>query len=317
MSRRPTDSIPVGSTLLGRYRVTGVLARGGQAVVYAARGPDGESLAVKVGRPEGFDLRADERLRLEAEVLAAVDSPGVVRLVEAGVDGPTGAFCLVEALVPGVSLGAVLERGERLSPGEVLSLLEQVATALAAIHATGYVMRDLSPAQVLVARDGPGLRAVLVDLGLARPTTPDTGLTDPAAVAGTPGFVAPELAERQTPTPAADVYSLAVLAYALLAGRMPFGGPTAETVVAAQLAGAVPPIPPESGLGRAARRSLQDELVRALSPRPEERPSSPGELVVRLRTVLGSRPTRSRFLAAAVLATLLALAALGTWWLTR
>lgn len=175
-----------------------------------------------------------------------------------------------------------------MAPDDLLSVLRQMADALTEIHSLGHVLRDLTPSQVLCSRGQDGLRAVLVDLGFARRMSTDTGLTDPASVAGTPGYVAPEMMDASMPTPRADVYSLAAVGYFLLAGFSPFAGLRAEAALAAQYAGQVRPLPVAPHLGAEARRRVDELFSRSLSPNPELRPGSPGAFVDELDGALNS-----------------------------
>lgn len=266
--------LTLSCVVLGGYRIVGVIARGGQAMVYAAQDPHGKPLVVKVPRTDSPDPHANERLAREARLLAQLDHPHIVRYVDGGRDRQSGLYCLVEARVAGVSLDHVVNRRESLSPRDLTVLVGQIASALDAVHGCGHVIRDLTPAQIVAQQRGQGINGTLVDLGLARRTAVASDLTDPAAVAGTPGFVAPEMLEGAAPTPAADVYSLGALAYALLTGRTPFDGLSPEACLAAQFAGHIP----SSGQGE----PFDSLCAEALSPDPGERPESPFAFASRL-----------------------------------
>lgn len=291
MSLVSPDLLPLSTLVLGRFRVTGVLARGGQSMVYGVEDDEGRQLALKVNRPDTTDPHNRERLKQEGELLIRLDSPAIVSFVAAGTDPDTGLYCLVVHRVPGVPLSEVVGRGEVLAPADALSVLEQLAGALAEVHAAGQVLRDLTPAQVLCCRKPDGVCAVLVDLGFARSIGGETGLTDPACVAGTPGYLAPETLDAATLTPLADVYSLAAVAYGLLAGQAPFTGMGAEAALAAQYAGLVPPVPLHCGLGQPLRQRLDDFFKLALSPEPQLRPETPAALVAGLADCFSTGPS--------------------------
>ncbi len=147
----------------GRFEVVGALGRGGQAEVLRGRDPaTGAAVAIKLL------LRADERherrFQQEAQVLAGLDHPGVVRVLASGVEG--GINWLAMPLVEGQSLADRLDRGGPLPPPEAIRLVADVAEAVAHCHARGIVHRDLKPENVLLEA-GTG-RPVLVDFGSIR-----------------------------------------------------------------------------------------------------------------------------------------------------
>jgi serine/threonine protein kinase len=295
------DSKPPGTLLLGRFRLAGFLAAGGQADVHVAIDEQTQARrAVKIAR--AADPAAQARLRLEADVLSRVSSPHVVPYVASGDETEAGGFCLVEQLVPGAPLGMLLPAGRPVPLEQAQAILVQVAAGLEALHAVGFIMRDLTPAQILVERVGGGLRCVLVDLGLTRPLDGLSELTDPRMAAGTPGWVAPELIAGGQATPAADSYSLAVLAYRLLTGSAPFEAARPEAVLALQMAEeAAPLVPVWPGLRGAAAAEVAGFFRRCLSADPAVRPASPGAFVAALAGLLegavvaAARPGRGLF----------------------
>ncbi|MFI8425146.1 bifunctional serine/threonine-protein kinase/ABC transporter substrate-binding protein [Streptomyces sp. NPDC085479] len=214
--------LPADPSAIAGYRLLGRLGAGGMGVVYLGRTDAGELAAVKVtlaDRAERTDFRS--RFRREVEAARRVVSPWAVPVLGADPDAPEP--WLATAFVPGPSLGeAVLahgplpERGLRILGGAV-------ARALAAVHAAGLVHRDVKPANVLLAVDGPRL----IDFGIARAADPagETALTGTDMVVGTPGFLAPEQAEARTEDvgPASDVFALGCLLAYAATGRPPFG----------------------------------------------------------------------------------------------
>jgi serine/threonine-protein kinase len=278
----------LGSLVLGRFRLTALLATGGQGEVYAGlEQSTGQRVAVKMARRDALDLRVEERLQIEGEVLAEVRCPGVVRLVTMGFDPALRSFCLIKELVPGVPLTLLLDRGERLSVQEVRSLARQVAEGMESLHRAGFLMRDMSPSQVMVDGAGESLSSVIVDLGMVRRKGEAEGLTDPAQLAGTPGYVAPEVGDGAPVTPAADAYSLAALIFHLLAGFGPFGEGRPESTLAMQLIDAADALPPRHDLDEGARLRVQEVLHRALAHLPAARPATPRVLVDALEEALG------------------------------
>ncbi|MFF2012804.1 bifunctional serine/threonine-protein kinase/ABC transporter substrate-binding protein [Streptomyces sp. NPDC058195] len=207
----PDDPRTVGGhCLLAR------LGAGGMGVVYLARTPGGQLVAVKVIRAEhAADPGFRARFRREAGAARRVEGPWVVPVTDADTEAPEP--WLTTAFVPGPSLAEVIAEGA-LPPATVRALGARLADALDAVHAAGLVHRDVKPSNVLLTLDGPRL----IDFGVARHEGA-TALTEPDALIGTPGYLAPEQASGKRAGPACDVFALGcVLAYTAT-GRRPFG----------------------------------------------------------------------------------------------
>ena len=269
----------LGQLALGRFRLTGLIGMGGQGMVYTGTDEQtGRPVAVKLARPEKDDVGQDRRARLEADLLGRIDSPYLAKLVACGSDEGLGSFCVVEELVPGRTVSYLLGREGPFAAAEIAVVVSQAAQGLSALHGAGYILRDLSPGQVMLHRTpASGVQVKLIDLGFVRRIGEETGVTDPRYLAGTPGFTAPELARGMPATPASDVYSLAALTYQMAAGAPAFPLLAAEGIVALQLADAVMPLPPCPRLG-ACRDALWAVLADALSSNPADRPSTPEHL---------------------------------------
>jgi diguanylate cyclase (GGDEF)-like protein len=269
-SRRLTgerDAIPAGVTLGGMYRVLHEISRGAMGVVY--RGEDlglGRPIALKVLRP---DLASDQelvtRFRAEAAMLASLHHPNLVQVHAFGSEGELVYF--VMELVEGEAVADGLLRaemhGQPLELGQVAKVVDEVSSALDAIHAVGIVHRDVKPDNILLDRVHD--RAVLVDVGVAKR---QGGQRE---AAGTPGYAAPESFMDRDPTPASDVYGLAATAYAMLTGLPPFGAGDLLPVFERQLGER--PAPP-STLRAGLAPAVDEVLLRALAAEPEARHQS-------------------------------------------
>lgn len=214
----------------GRFKVRGPLASGGMGDVYVAEQVSlGRPVALKVLKPDMAGVhKMTERFRQEAALLAQVEHPSVVRILDFGEH--QGALCLVLERIEGTPLNVLLRQGA-MTPDRVVPLLVQLLEGLAAIHARGIVHRDLTPKNVMVTQTPLGEKARLLDFGIARLLEPpeghesDSPLTMQGTVVGTPEYMAPERLQSTTPHPASDLYSLGVLAYEMLSARLPFPGP--------------------------------------------------------------------------------------------
>ncbi|MBB5937844.1 bifunctional serine/threonine-protein kinase/ABC transporter substrate-binding protein [Streptomyces zagrosensis] len=201
------------------HRIMGRLGAGGMGVVYVARSPGGELLAVKVIHPEhANDHGFRARFRREVAAARKVSSRWAVPVIDADTDAD--APWLASAYIAGPALGEAVAAHGPLPPDAVRALGTMLAEALESVHAVGLVHRDLKPGNVLLALDGPRL----IDFGIAR-ALDDTVITTTDMVIGSPGYLSPEQAQAAGAAigPPSDVFSLGcVLAYAAC-GRPPFG----------------------------------------------------------------------------------------------
>lgn len=215
-------------TFDARIELFGEVGRGGMGTVYRGlRREDGVPVAIKELDPENaVDV---DRFLKEAEVLEALDHPGIVRYYEHGALRD-GRHYLAMQWLEGVSLSERLRDGP-LSVASALAIARQVAHALAHAHARGVVHRDLKPANLMLL-DGPEIRAILLDFGIARRTDcDDQTLTRTGQIVGTPGYFAPEqLTEGAVVDGRADVFALGCVLFEMLTGRKAFG---ARAVVSA------------------------------------------------------------------------------------
>nr|HEX4315028.1 protein kinase [Kofleriaceae bacterium] len=266
----------VGDVLDGRFEILGFAGAGGMGAVYRALDrTTGRVVALKVVDPAA-------EMGREAELLASIDHPGVVRCFDYGVARDGARFVVME-WITGVDLEAWLAHG-RAEVGQVLELARQVATALAAIHARGVVHRDVKPANLLLVErdgaDGGGIddrvdAVKLVDFGIAGELA-DLERSEPGLVIGTPEYMAPEALRGDTVDARADVYSLGAVMFRALAGRPVFTGANRIAVLAKVLL-EVPPaiceLRPDVPL------EVEELLARMLAKDPARRPADGAEVV--------------------------------------
>jgi len=257
-----------GATLDDRYRLDGLIGRGGMASVY--RGVDlslGRPVAVKVFAEAAEGIDDAERRRSETALLASLSHHALVRLYDASHDRATGREFLVMELVEGHDLRETLRLGA-LGPADAADILADVAEGLHVIHERGIVHRDVKPANVLLESAHLPSRtwnAKLADFGIAR-LIDDARITRAGLLVGTPGYLSPEQVSGRPPTPAADVYALGLLVLESRTGETPFPGPAAEAASARLVRD--PDIPESLG-------SDWVTLLRAMTSRaPSDRPSA-------------------------------------------
>ncbi len=272
------------------YTLGDRLGRGGFALVYSATDEQlKRRVAVKILRAELLEVAgARERFRREAEAVAGLRHPHIIPIYAVG--DAEGLAYFIMPHVEGGSLAEQLARQPRIDTAETRRILGEAARGLAAAHRAGIIHRDIKPDNILL--DGPERRVVLTDFGIAKALGSDAqGLTQTGAVIGTPHYMSPEQASGERAIDhRADLYSLGVVGYQMLAGQVPFNAHTAAAVLMQQLmedppsvTRARPDCPPD--LARAVMRCLEKE--------PEQRWSSAEELERALGPIALDPPTRA------------------------
>jgi len=272
---------PLGS----KYILQEALGRGAMGQVFAGyTRPAGEPVAIKVLRPELVsDPEVVTRFVQERTILMSIADPNVVRVFDLVVEGDT--LGIVMELVQGSDLRRQLRARGTVPPAEAVHYTGQLLRGAAAVHAAGIVHRDIKPENVLFDTSSGRPRLKLTDFGVAR-LSYGASLTKLSGLIGTPEYMAPELAEHNRATPAADVYSAGVVLYEMLCGRTPFAGGHPVAVLrrqADQAPPVIPGVPPE----------LWDRIAWMLAKDPASRPSSAAEacaVLAPLEFSLASRP---------------------------
>jgi serine/threonine protein kinase len=262
---------------LGPYRVLEVLGRGGMGLVFRAEDTVlKRPVALKVIKPTSGDSNAlVQRFLREARLAAAIKHDHIVTIYAVGED--RGIPFLAMELLEGESLEARLRRQRLLPPHEAARIACELAEALAAAHRRGLVHRDVKPANIWL--EGDRGRVKLLDFGLAR-TEGDVHLTRSGAIFGTPAYMSPEQARGEKLDARSDLFSLGVVLYRTLTGKLPFTGPDPLSILAA-LATAVPP--PPHVLEPATRAALSELVMRLLEKDRDRRPATADEVAKGLR----------------------------------
>lgn len=293
------DRVPL--RYLGDYELLGEVGRGGMGVVYKARQLSLNRLvALKVIAPEQLaSPRTIERFYTEVETVAKLDHPNIVPIYETGARDGCHYFSM--KLIDGASL-AVRVADLRLPISDsksglgtvrvcrITNLLANIADAIHYGHQRGILHRDIKPGNILIdSNDAPHV----TDFGLAKLLEGNTSLTQSGEVLGTPAYMAPEQAAGRTSqiTIAADVYSLGVILYELLAGRPPFARDTPIETLHATLY--QEPLSPRS-LNRSVPRDLETICLKCLEKEPAKRYRSSQEFSQDLRRFERGEPIQAR-----------------------
>jgi serine/threonine-protein kinase len=301
----------------GRYVIERELGRGGMATVYLARDRKHDRLvAVKVVHPELAAVLGTERFVQEIRVIATLQHPHIVGLIDSGVfDSDEGELAgrpyYVMPYIEGESLRRKLQREGQLAVLEAVRIATEVAGALDYAHRHRIILRDIKPENILL-HEG---QALVADFGIALAVQEAGGerMTQTGLSLGTPQYMSPEQAMgERTLTPRSDVYALGAVTYEMLAGEPPFTGPTVQAIVARLMAELPRSL---SVLRRTVPPSVEATVLQALEKLPADRFASAAEYAAALGrppTAAAAAPRRHRGIHAAPwLPWMLLVAALG------
>lgn len=274
----------IGATL-GAWRLESVLGQGAAATVYRARpvfgdhSSTGEVAAVKVLDPvAAANPRVRAGFQQEAQILLRLRHPSIVRVYDSGAQD--GRIYIAMALITGPNLEEMLQQSRRLGETPAIDIAAAVAWALAAMHQQHIIHRDIKPSNILI--DEGSRRPILFDFGAAIDL--NVSQPTPGIVYGTPAFVSPEQARGDaTIDGRADIYSLGVTLYRMLAGRKPFYGERMELL---RQHIEDPPEPP-SAFGYISPE-LERIVLKALEKRPEDRFQTAEEMAQHLEAARNS-----------------------------
>src|SRR5215213_4365713 len=262
----------IGRVFLGRYEVQRLLGEGGMGRVYLARQVDlGRQVVVKVMHEQiAADPKFRDRFQRETLLMARFQHPGAVTLYDATLDDPLGP-CIVMEYVKGTNLETLLAKNHRMTAPRVGRIVGELCEVLQAAHDEGIIHRDLKPANLMIVEpDTPRERIKVMDFGLAKliegePGTRKVTDTNVDFAVGTPGYIAPEQVRGEEMDHRGDLYSVGVMMYELLTGRLPFA---------------------ELGLKGWVPREIEQIVMQCLAKDPEDRPQTGRELADRFDTAL-------------------------------
>jgi hypothetical protein len=271
---------------IGKYEIVEEIGRGGFAAVYKARDLDLDRVvALKVLAPHlTWDATFVKRFRREAQATAKLRHPNIVTVYE--VDETEGQLYIAMEHLPGRTLAALLKAEGAMPLERALSILEQIGDALDYAHEQGAIHRDVKPGNVMIGKDRRGaVHATLMDFGLVKAMESSESLTSLGTILGSPQYMAPEQADptrKDEIGPPTDRYALGVVAYEMVAGRVPFPGSTPSTLVAHMQQ--APPDP--RSIRETLPANVAQVLLKALSKSPGERYPTAMAMVEALRQAI-------------------------------
>jgi eukaryotic-like serine/threonine-protein kinase len=278
-----TERLDTETVVDGRYRVLHRVGSGGMAEVYCAQDLQlGRKVALKVlYRRFAEDQEFVERFRREASSAAGLQHQHVVSVYDRG--EYDGTYYIAMEYLDGRSLKTIIREEAPLAPERAIDLTIQVLRAARFAHRRGIIHRDFKPQNVIVDAEG---RAKVTDFGIARAGASD--MTQTGSIMGTAQYLSPEQAQGEAVSAASDLYSIGIILYEMLTGRVPFDGESAVTIALKQVNEA--PVPPSAYNGTVTP-ALEAAVLRALEKHPALRFQDADEFIDALEDARGAATT--------------------------
>jgi len=274
----PTEELTRGTTFAGRYEIIEELGKGGMGKVYRVEDKKiKQEVALKLIKPEiASDKKTIERFSNELKTARMISHRNVCRMFDLGEE--KGIHYITMEYVSGEDLKSFIHRARQLTTGTAVDIAKQVCEGLAEAHRLGVVHRDLKPQNIMIDKEG---NARIMDFGIAR-SLKAKGITGAGVMIGTPEYMSPEQVDGKDPDQRSDIYSLGIILYEMVTGRIPFEGDTAFTVGVKQKS-EMPRNPQE--LNSQIPDDLSRLILRCLEKEKEKRPQSAGELRSELESI--------------------------------
>jgi serine/threonine protein kinase/Tfp pilus assembly protein PilF len=283
----PTEELTRGTVFASRYEIIEELGKGGMGKVYRVEDKKiKEEVALKLIKPEvASDKKTIERFSNELKMARKIAHRNVCRMYDLGEE--KGTHYITMEYVPGEDLKRLIKKVGQFSAGKTIFMARQVCEGLAEAHRLGVVHRDLKPQNIMVDEDG---NARIMDFGIAR-TVKGKGLTGAGVMVGTPEYMSPEQAEVKEVDQRSDIYSLGVILYEMVTGRVPFEGET-PLGIAMKHKSETPPDPRE--INAQITEDLSRVIMRCLEKDKEKRYQRAGEVSSELLNIEKGMPTTER-----------------------
>jgi eukaryotic-like serine/threonine-protein kinase len=286
--------IRIGTLLDDKYRLETKIGEGGMGTVYKATHVHMEiPVAVKILHSIlASDQSAVERFRREARAAAQIRHPNAVSVTDFGVTKKEGIAYFVMEFLEGEDLRNKIKKKKQLDYEEAFLILNQTCLAVQAAHNIGIIHRDLKPDNIWLVKEKEGIEQVKVlDFGIAKLRGySDNRLTLTGAIVGTPYYMSPEQCTDEELSPRSDVYSLGIILYEMLTGKVPFDGFSPTAIIVKHVT--EPPMPIHD-LRPGIPGQIEEVVLRALEKKPENRQESVLQLAQEFEAALGIGPALS------------------------
>jgi len=283
----PKEEFTRGTTFAGRYEIIEELGKGGMGKVYRVEDKKiKEEVALKLIKPEiASDKKTIGRFSNELKIARKIRHKNVCGMYD--LDEKNGTYYITMEYVPGEDLKRLTRKVGQFSAGKTIFIAKQVCEGLAEAHRLGVVHRDLKPQNIMVDEDG---NARIMDFGIAR-SVKGKGITAAGVMIGTPEYMSPEQAEIKEVDQRSDIYSLGVILYEMVTGRVPFEGET-PLGIAMKHKSEMPPDPRE--INAQIPEDLSSVILRCMEKDREKRYQSAGEVRSELSSIEKGIPTSDR-----------------------
>ena len=283
----PTQELTRGTVFASRYEIIEELGKGGMGKVYRVEDKKiKEEIALKLIKPEvASDKKTIERFSNELKMARKIAHRNVCRMYDLGEE--KGTHYITMEYVPGEDLKRLIRKVGQFNAGKTIFMARQVCEGLAEAHRFGVVHRDLKPQNIMIDEEG---NARIMDFGIAR-TVKGKGITGAGVMIGTPEYMSPEQAEVKEVDQRSDIYSLGVILYEMVTGRVPFEGET-PLGIAMKHKNEVPPDPRQ--INAQLTEDLSLVIMRCLEKDKEKRYQSAGEVNSELLNIEKGMPTAER-----------------------
>jgi len=283
----PKEELTTGSTFAGRYQIIEELGKGGMGRVYKVLDKEvNAKVALKLIKPEiASEKKTIERFRNELRVARDIAHKNVCRMYDLGRE--EGAYYITMEYVSGEDLKSFIRRSGVISVGKAISIANQVCEGLLEAHRLGVVHRDLKPQNIMIDKEG---NARIMDFGIAR-SLRAKGITGSGVMIGTPEYMSPEQVDGKEADQRADIYSLGVILYEMVTGKVPFEGDTAFSIGVKQKSEI--PRPPKD-VNEQIPEDLNKVILKCMEKEKENRYQSVTELHSELMNLEKGIPTTER-----------------------
>lgn len=285
----PKEELTTGSTFAERYQIIEELGRGGMGKVYRVLDKElKEEVALKLIRPEiAKDEKTIERFKNELKFARKISHRNIGRMYELMED--KGTHFITMEYVSGQDLRGLIRQTGQLTTGKAISIAKEICEGLIEAHHQGVVHRDLKPSNIIIDKDG---NARILDFGIAR-SVEGKGITGAGVMIGTPEYMSPEQVEGKETDQRSDIYSLGVILYEMVTGRVPFEGDTPFTV-GVKHKSEIPKDPKE--LNEQISGDLSSVILKCLEKEKDKRYQSAQEVRSELINIAEGIPTTERII---------------------